>query len=653
LFSDSLKVKDISCLLVKKRKIPYVSVLDKFFINNYMRQYFCNKGIIFITIILLFIVSISISYGHSINNSIIISPINIDTIIIHSVNETCDQGNGSVVVNAIGTGFVEYRWEDDNSAIIKDWSADSSLTNISAGSYTLFFKDGSGGEIEGREFIIGHDEAPLINLENVDIVHASCDNPNGSVTGIEVTGVPDLQFTWNGGGTWFDSPELRNTFSGNYFLDVLDGNGCLSSVGPFEIKNIGPNIDEFNSLTLAESCGDSNGSITGIVASGVTPVEYSWDEGNTWTLVSSLGVIPDFTGLNSGEYLLYVRDSSDCQSVIGSYFVSNFEGPVIDYSGEISNASCGNSNGEISGFTAIGNGYLEYRWLNGDSEEIQSWNLSSLLTNVPSGSYVVQVRDQLGCAPLEAGPFVIEDSPIPTLIGGTEICEGNEVTLIASGATKYSWSTGEISDVITASPIVTTTYVVTFTTETCVNKDSITVVVNPSIDVNAGEDQSILLGEVATLTAQSTAETYQWSPVDGLSCSNCQSIEVMPLLTTTYTVTVVGDSNSCQSTDAVTVIVDNKEVDLQFPSAFSPNEDGNNDLFRVLGGVGLIKKGHFELSVFDRWGQKVHTSKDPKIGWDGTKNGIDLNSGVFIYKMKAKLIDDSELEKNGNITLVR
>ena len=85
------------------------------------------------------------------------------------------------------------------------------------------------------------------------------------------------------------------------------------------------------------------------------------------------------------------------------------------------------------------------------------------------------------------------------------------------------------------------------------------------------------------------------------------------------------------------------------PMAFSPNGDGNNDFLFVYGGQ--IEKFTFE--VYDRWGEKVFTTSSQDIGWDGTFNGKDVSSGVYIYKLKA-FFTDGELETSqGNITLVR
>ncbi len=89
---------------------------------------------------------------------------------------------------------------------------------------------------------------------------------------------------------------------------------------------------------------------------------------------------------------------------------------------------------------------------------------------------------------------------------------------------------------------------------------------------------------------------------------------------------------------------------LFIPTAFSPNGDGINDVLNVLAGKDIVE---LEFAIYDRWGQLVFETKDPLKGWDGTFAGQDLNSGVFAYQVHAVFIDEEEIKKGGNITLMR
>lgn len=92
------------------------------------------------------------------------------------------------------------------------------------------------------------------------------------------------------------------------------------------------------------------------------------------------------------------------------------------------------------------------------------------------------------------------------------------------------------------------------------------------------------------------------------------------------------------------------ECDVLFiPNAFSPNNDGENDMECVFSNC--IET--LSLVIYDRWGEKVFETTDPKVCWDGRYQGKLLNTAVFVYSMKATLITGEEIIKKGNVSLIR
>ena len=92
------------------------------------------------------------------------------------------------------------------------------------------------------------------------------------------------------------------------------------------------------------------------------------------------------------------------------------------------------------------------------------------------------------------------------------------------------------------------------------------------------------------------------------------------------------------------------ECALYVPNTFSPNSSGKNDS-QCLYGTECIMSMSF--GIYDRWGNKVFESTDPKACWDGTYNGQALDPAVFVYHLSAALTGGETVEKQGNITLVR
>jgi gliding motility-associated-like protein len=121
-----------------------------------------------------------------------------------------------------------------------------------------------------------------------------------------------------------------------------------------------------------------------------------------------------------------------------------------------------------------------------------------------------------------------------------------------------------------------------------------------------------------------------------------------PLQTTTYYVLGV-DANGCIGKDSTIVYV-TKIHELYVPSAFSPNGDGINDLFKFYTkGIKQIRS----IAIYNRWGEQIFYTEGEKPYWDGTYKGKQLPSDVFVYVITAETYDDTTVIKKGNITLLR
>ena len=96
---------------------------------------------------------------------------------------------------------------------------------------------------------------------------------------------------------------------------------------------------------------------------------------------------------------------------------------------------------------------------------------------------------------------------------------------------------------------------------------------------------------------------------------------------------------------------DESECNISFfiPNIFTPNSDGSNDDFKILG-KGMISTS---LHVFDRWGEKIFESNEQEVGWDGTFKGEPLSPGVYFYYAEAEFEDGTNTFEKGNVTLVR
>ncbi len=89
------------------------------------------------------------------------------------------------------------------------------------------------------------------------------------------------------------------------------------------------------------------------------------------------------------------------------------------------------------------------------------------------------------------------------------------------------------------------------------------------------------------------------------------------------------------------------------PTGFTPDGNGNNDEFRVMGTD--IQNEGFEMSIFDRWGERVFYSNNIEIGWNGAKHnmGAVLEMGAYVYKINLRDWKGLEHEYIGHVTIVK
>ena len=194
--------------------------------------------------------------------------------------------------------------------------------------------------------------------------------------------------------------------------------------------------------------------------------------------------------------------------------------------------------------------------------------------------------------------------------------------------------------------------------EGCVVEDSILVEISPlsflTADASSLESSIPLGGSTQLFADPATGYSYQWTPPTGLSNSGSPAPFASPIETTTYTLNIIDSdlNGACQKSDTVTIRV--FEFQCAFPltfvpNAFTPNNDGANDVLYVRGQ--FIET--FDLKIYDRWGELVFETQDKSQGWDGSFKGKELDPAVYVYHMNVVCIDGNSSFEKGNITLIR
>lgn len=299
-------------------------------------------------------------------------------------------------------------------------------------------------------------------------------------------------------------------------------------------------------------------------------------------------------------------------------------------------------------------------WTNYQISDIHS--LSPRVSPLVDTVYHVLAESQYGCTN-EATVRVTVTQPHKVQTQNAEMCNGKNIQLHASGATRYQWipaeglSRSDVADPI-ANPAVTTTYVVVgFGRDACFTDTARAVVtVRPSPQINAGPDMVVPVGSEIRIPTQGSPDItrVQWQPATGLSCTDCLQPLVTPKTAVTYLVTA-SNQYGCVSKDDITIKLVCQSGVTFLPNTFTPNGDGQNDVFYIRGrGIRLVKV----FRIFNRWGQVMfergnYNIEDMSMGWDGKINGQVVNPEVFIYY--AELVCDTGeiFVLKGNVTVLK
>jgi len=227
--------------------------------------------------------------------------------------------------------------------------------------------------------------------------------------------------------------------------------------------------------------------------------------------------------------------------------------------------------------------------------------------------------------------------------------------LNASGGTYYQWTpaatlTAPQNATTIARPKDSTAYIVTVRDiKGCPKPVSDTVLVNvvPPVPAFAGNDTIAILNRPFPMKATGGVK-YVWTPVDGLNNPNIDTPVTTINHDITYTVTVYTEEGCFGKDDIKIRFI--AGPDIYVPTGFSPNGDGQNDIFRPLP-VGIIEMEFFR--VYDRWGKLMYSTTKYLQGWNGYYNGSPAAVGTYVWVVQGKDINNETVQRKGTVTLVR
>lgn len=564
----------------------------------------------------------------------------------------CGQNDGSVTISISGgTPFTGNVY-----TILWPASGGSGLTenNLPAGNVCVYVYDANGC---GDTLCVNVPNTPgaVVNISSSTNVtcNGACD---GTAIAVAAGGTAPYTFVWNTSPSQ-TADTATGICPGTYTVVMTDDNGCTDSSTV--------TITEPPALTLAAGtsqtiCIGQTANLTAGANGGTPGYQYFWTDGtNNWT-TQNISVSPTVTTV----YTVYSVDANNCISP--SQTVTVTVSPPLTVQAMPAITVCANTPVTLTAAGGGGNGVYTYSWL-----PLNQTGQSVNTTVVSTTTYTVIITD--GCnTPPDSSTVTVTVNPNPVVnISATTATTGCEplcVTFINNTPNTGSieWTFGSslgTSSLANPTFCFTTagTYDVSATVTDnigCVGSTTllnyVTVWPLPTAAFSALPQPATALNNIVTFTDLSTgASSWIWSFGDDDSASVLQNPTYAFQDTGIFNVQlIVTNQYGCQ--DMVTMpIVVQEDYALFIPNTFTPNGDGQNDLFFPQG-IGA-NPDNFTMYIFDRWGNLIYQTTAWPGGWDGTVQGTSRLCQVDTYVYKITTMDPDGLRKVyvGHINLLR
>lgn len=515
----------------------------------------------------------------------------------------------------------------------------ATATNVPAGAVYKWFRNGTDVNNPGSTYT-------ATNFANGDQVYCQTTVPTGSGNDCAVTPTPPAS-----------TPYTSNTVT--------------LSVSPITVPKISIGAD------AVFACSGSPLTFTAAVTGGSGGAVYQWLVNGS--PVGAGGPVFNSSTLANGS-LVSCTYSDNTACLVTSNNISNVitadiqpaVTPAVSITASVTTVCAGSP---VS-FTAAA--------ANGGATPAYQWQVNGVATGPGGNSYVsssLANGDVVSCtlnssaacsSPVTANSNAVTITVNPSVTSSVRIdydpllCSGSPAVFKALPADvvspAYQWLVNGVAVGTTA----------TYTTNTLVNGDLVSVqvsetqgcVIPSSASVSpvvyttpvVGTAPPIILSKgqsvVLSLPVTGDITAYAWSPADGLSNASVSDPLATPLKSTVYTLQVTS-ADGCSASDSVMVKVFSK---LAIPGAFTPNGDGHNDVFYVVGGpLGSTIK---DFVLFDRWGHcvfQVHgvTPNDPAFGWNGQDAGQAAPTGTYVYEIRMGFADGTQQVFKGTVILIR
>jgi len=576
---------------------------------------------------------------------------------------TCNRR--SVQVSGRGTtvsGEATFEWTTRDGAVL---SGDQTATPFlnATGNYLFTITDPV-NQCSGADILRVTEDTlrPFAQIETPQGLRIDCNRPEIDLRGrvfrtdgggatVRWVGPPDSDLT---------NPEVRQVTvasSGRFrFIATNPGNGCRDTASLIISEDFTkPIVNIPPPATL--SCNRDSITLDIAAVSPLVSYRYVWRNAAD----SLLGLTSDQVVREQGVYSLITRDlANGCLDTSRVAVSGDFIAPEVIIA-DPPLLNCARALTTIDGTQSTRGPDFDLRWRSPRSSAVTDDEDPYLLRGREPGFYYLTVSNRSnGCITTDSVEVIREAISIENLELEVDqpACssdrDGSVMVVGVSGGSgpfRYRLDGGLITERMVYEGLPLGTYnLQVIGTDGCSTDRDFTIVEGFTPLVELREDTTVNLGDSVYLDFVTTFDNYDtllWTSSGPLpDVSSNEPIWVQPLESQTYRL-VVRDEEGCLATSSVVVTV-NGRIDVYVPSAFSPNGDNTNDLFRPYPGSQIEEITVFK--IYDRWGELLYDiqsdpARDTDIyGWDGRLKGKPMDPQVYVWELEVKLVD-GEIER--------
>ena len=527
------------------------------------------------------------------------------------------------------------------------------FNNLTAGAYNVIVTDDNGCT---NNIGVNITEPPSLQYNQLLTTNVDCFNNNNGIIQIQgIGGTPPYEYQCN--AILNTTGLFDNLPIANYALSIIDDNGCIATNAASITGPLQPIQNNFTSIQ--PTCfGYTDGSISANVLGGTPPYSYSW---NTAPLLNN----PDIFNIGTGNYILTVTDFNGC---VDQFDYQLTQPLSLSLTGITSKEICNGVDIDLNAIQQNAIPPYTITWTN--SINAITWPNNSNVTPPSNIVYVATLVDNNGCTTNHSLTVVVRALPDPSFIE-SDITGCNPTCIDFSivnpnPSNAYEWVVAGIPHNTTnfthCYPIegVYSTKVIATTIYGCqdslIKPNHITINKTPSANFTITSGQlvtDISEPEYTFLNISDAGDEYYWDFGDNTNTSDqhTQHRYGPPgeyCISLTTTANYASGIPQCIDNHEKCITINPLSI-LYVPSAFTPNDDGVNDVFALQGQL----VGDMELSVYNRSGILIFKSNSLDVSWDGTYVGNRVPEGVYAYVLRYRNVNKLPHQESGVVTLIR